>query len=58
MTSTVKCKFWGPSRAAVLRVMNEVRDLYAPGVSMSDVKDSDQGGVHGFLTLYVEEAGR
>ncbi len=54
MRKTVKIKVYGDSRPEVLRVVDEVRKLYAPNVTQSDLRESDHGGCHAFLTVYRE----
>jgi len=52
----VKIKAYGGSREAILEVSDHIRNLYAPNVIQSPIKDSEGGGYHAFLTIYTKEA--
>jgi len=54
----VKFKLYGQSREAILEVSDQIRNLYAPNVVQSPVKDSEPSGYHCFLTVYTKEAQR
>lgn len=51
----IKIKVYGGSLEDTLLVSDRVRSLYAPNVTQSEVKKSDQPGFHCFLTVYLEE---
>ena len=53
-----KIKVYGQSRAAILEVSDKIRNLYAPNVVQSPVKESEPSGYHCFLTVYTKEAQR
>ncbi len=55
MSKEVKVKVYGDLRPDVLQVLDEIRSLYAPNVTQSDVKRSTPYGYHGFITIYLEE---
>lgn len=50
----IKVKVWGDDPAEILRVLDEIHDLYAPNVELSPLKRSTPQGYHGFLTIYME----
>ena len=54
MPRKVKIKIWGDDAQAILRVMDEVRNIYAPNVTQSELLESHGGGYHGFITVYME----
>jgi len=54
----VKFKLYGQSREAILEVSDQIRNLYAPNIVQSPVKDSEPSGYHCFLTVYTKEAQR
>ncbi len=54
MSKEVKVKIYGDSAPDVLRILDEIRTLYAPNVTQSDLKESRPHGWHAFLTIYLE----
>ncbi len=47
MRKRVKIKVYGDSPPEVLWVVDDVRKLYAPNVTQSDLRESDHGGLTG-----------
>ena len=54
MSKEVKVKVYGDNPNEILRVIEEIRSLYTPNVTQSDLKRSTPHGYHGFLTIYTE----
>lgn len=49
-----KIKVYGDDASSVLAVVDDIRNLYAPNVTQSDLKKSNPRGYHAFLTIYPE----
>ncbi len=50
----IKVKVWGDDPAKILRVLDDINDLYKPNVELSSLKRSTPRGYHGFVTIYME----
>jgi len=47
-----KIKVTGDNPDDVLIISDRIRNIFAPYISQSDIKLSDHGGYHSFLTVY------
>ena len=54
MTREVKVKVTGEYASDVLQVIENIRKIHAPNAITSELKDSDHGGHHAFITIYME----
>ena len=52
----IKIKVWGDNAQAILKIIDAIRNLYAPNVTQSDLINSSPHGYHAFLTIYPEES--
>lgn len=54
----VRIKLMGSDAEDLLEVSDKLRDFYQPGVVQSELKNSDGGDYHCFLTVYLKEEPR
>ena len=55
MTPPIKIKVYGDDSRAILKILDDIRNLYAPNVTQSDLRRSEPNGWHAFLTIYLED---